>query len=209
MRSLYLVGVASMMLAESASAQPTQTFCFFQGGFSEGAFVTGTFSGVDSQDLAGNPAPSDGFLLQGELTDFSASFSGNSLVPAISFVLSDLAGFLYEADGGTLGEQSSSEAEGIRASSGGTIFETGIAVAICDGSASCGELISGGSIVDSSAAIVSISTTAPCSPALTGGGSSAGAPRAVPLFSAPLILILSGLVASLALSSKRLWRRSP
>ena len=185
-------------MAMSVGAQPPQTFCFFQGGFSEGAFITGTFTGIDSQDLAGNPAPSDGVLLQSELTDFSASFTGNSLVPPLSFAFSDLSGFVYVADGGSLGEQASPTAEGIRASSGGTVFETGVAVASCDGSADCGEFFSGGSLLDSSVAIASISTTSPCSPTITGGGSTGTTPQAVPILSAPLMLALSGLLAALA-----------
>ena len=61
-------------------------FTFVQAGFSDGAEVTGSFSGVD---LDGNGQLS---TFESELTAFEMSFSGNRLVDGFSLGLDDLFG---------------------------------------------------------------------------------------------------------------------
>ena len=96
-----------LVLSFSVSALPTpRTFSFYQGGYEEDAFVTGMFTGVDSnndQTLAYLPFPP---FNQFEITDFMMSFSGNSLVDAFTLQLSDLSffAFAYDLDGGGLGD---------------------------------------------------------------------------------------------------------
>ncbi len=90
-----LAGVlAASAVCASASAID---FTFSQGGFAEGASLTGSFSGSDD-DL-------DGFLTYDvfgglyEITQFSLSFSGNSLVSAFSMGLPELQALSFKLDG--------------------------------------------------------------------------------------------------------------
>jgi hypothetical protein len=73
-------------------------FSFSQAGFSEGAGVTGTFTGSDL-DLDGQLSS-----FEGEILAFSMTFSGNSIVPTFSLGLVDLFGLVYDLDGGPLGD---------------------------------------------------------------------------------------------------------
>lgn len=103
---LVLVGIVLIGLLSwlPVSAAPmSQSFGFFQGGYDEDAFVTGMFSGVD--------ADGDGTLfsfpsLASEISTFSMSFSGNSLVDPFAVQLDELAffGLAYELDGVGLGD---------------------------------------------------------------------------------------------------------
>lgn len=94
-RTRLLMGVLAATVA-TASASAI-SFNFSQGGFSEGATVSGSFSGSDS-DL-------DGYLTYdlfgglAEVTDFSLSFSGNSLVGAFSMGLPDLQALSFKLGG--------------------------------------------------------------------------------------------------------------
>ena len=92
------------IMAASADAGVLH-FDFVHEGFSEGAFVSGTFYGEDLN--------SDGFLsfISGEmapfeeLTGFDAEFSGNSLVPAFTLSLDDpesQAALVYDLEGGPI-----------------------------------------------------------------------------------------------------------
>lgn len=82
-------------------------FSFSQGGWFEGATVTGTFSGID--------ANFDGQLdsFDDEVSDFTMSFSGNSRMIAFSFDFSNLFGVVYDLDGGPLGDSCGLNCEGI------------------------------------------------------------------------------------------------
>ena len=86
-------------------------FTFLQDGFTDGATVTGTFSGTDND--------ADGQLSSfvGEVTAFSMTFSGNALVPVFSLTLADLFGLVYDLNGGPLGDGLDLDIEGIRAES--------------------------------------------------------------------------------------------
>ena len=108
-------------------------FDFSEGGFSDGATVTGFFTGEDLD--------SDGQLssFDGEITDFSMHFSGNSLVAAFSLSFSDLFGLVYDLDGGDLGDGTDLDIEGIGAFSFSGAYSAGPGpVALCDGSQICG-----------------------------------------------------------------------
>ena len=95
----------------SAQAAPIG-YNFSQGGFEEGADVTGMFFG---EDLNGNGQLSSA---NGEITDFMMSFSGNSLVQAFSLGFDALFGLVYDLDGGPLGDGISLDIEGIGADDG-------------------------------------------------------------------------------------------
>jgi hypothetical protein len=94
----------------SANADPI-TFSFHQGGFDEGAVVTGSFVG---QDLNNNEQLSS---FDGEIFDFMMSFSGNSFVSAFSLGFGSLLdfGLVYDLDGGPLGDGIGLGVEGILA----------------------------------------------------------------------------------------------
>ncbi len=71
-------------------------YYFSQGGYTDGASVFGSFTG---SDLDG-----DGFIdaSVGEVTDFTASFSGNTVVSAFTIDYSNLVGgtLVYDLSGG-------------------------------------------------------------------------------------------------------------
>jgi hypothetical protein len=93
-----------------ALAPAVQRFTFFQDGYSQGAVVTGSFTGAD---LDGNgilvhfplpdnsPPPPIAFE---ELTAFSMHFSGNSLSPAFDLGLGELYGFVYQLGTNGIGD---------------------------------------------------------------------------------------------------------
>lgn len=93
----------SLLLVSSQSFAVPLSFNFYQAGFSDGATITGMFSGTDT-DMDGQL---NSFL--GEITDYSVSFSGNSVVSAFSHDYADLGGLVYDigtpflGDGPTLG----------------------------------------------------------------------------------------------------------
>lgn len=134
---------AAVMLAQSASAQVV-SFDFFQGGYDEGAFISGSFSGEDLDTdgrLEWDPTPS-----VNELTAFSLSFSGNSLVAGFSLGLGDVMGFLYGLDGGPLGDIAPVGTEGFFAGdfSSALLLATGSeGYPGCGSGALCGQIFSG------------------------------------------------------------------
>jgi hypothetical protein len=98
-----------LLVGPSAHAldQP-QTFTFSQNGYSEGATVTGRFTGVDLDGngilvhFPGQVLPQPIEIL--ELTEFSMHFSGNSLAPAFDLALDDLFGFVYQLGTSGIGD---------------------------------------------------------------------------------------------------------
>ena len=79
MRTLFFTIVLTAFLTFSAQAASVPvSFNFTQGGFEEGAMVTGMFSGEDL-NMDGQLSSFDG-----EVTSFMLNFSGNNLVPAFS-----------------------------------------------------------------------------------------------------------------------------
>lgn len=98
-----------MMIAFYPAMADSATFNFSQAGFGEGAFVSGAFTGQDSN---GNGQLS---LSDGEIFEFDMVFSGNSLVSAFTLGINDLNGFAYDLDGGPLGDGLDLAIEGIAA----------------------------------------------------------------------------------------------
>ena len=103
-----VIGVL-LVWVPSASAGP-MAFNFVQGGYAEGAEVTGMFSGEDLND--------DDILssFDGEILSAMMSFSGNSIIPAFSLdfdVNARLFGLIYFLDGGPLGDDLAPPVEGI------------------------------------------------------------------------------------------------
>ena len=102
----------------SVDAAPI-SFNFSQGGFFEGASITGMFAG---EDLDSNGQLSS---FAGEVSNFVMSFSGNSLAPSFSLGFSDLYGLVYDLDGGLLGDGVTLDVEGIGAAAGSYNYVTG------------------------------------------------------------------------------------
>jgi hypothetical protein len=120
-------------------------FSFSEDGFSDGASVTGTFSGTD---LDSNGQISSQF--GNEVTAFSMSFSGNSVVPAFSANLSGLIGFAYTLNGGALGDHSANASAGTHADGIFVISTHGWSWSVgpgplhfCSGSNPCGQVSAG------------------------------------------------------------------
>lgn len=86
---------AALALVHLPQAQ-AQTFVFQQTGFFEDAVVTGSFSGIDDNG--------DGWLLPYEVSGFTLSFSGNSIVGAFTHSMANGAasGITYQLGSPTI-----------------------------------------------------------------------------------------------------------
>lgn len=82
----YLAVIAFMLCSGLASAQ-TYTVNFSQSGWTGGGTVTGSFTCTD--------ANSDGVCTKSELSAFSASYSGGTVVGAFALGLSDVQTFTF------------------------------------------------------------------------------------------------------------------
>jgi hypothetical protein len=92
--SLFSACAALTLCAGTAHAQ---NYSFIESGFSEGATLSGTFTATD---LDGSGAIEYLFTdLDPEVTDFSATFSGNSIVDSFQLTFYDLAGLVYDPQG--------------------------------------------------------------------------------------------------------------
>ena len=144
MKYLHLV-VSHILIAIAPNSSLAATFTFFQGGYSEGAFVSGSFEGSDSND--------DGSILYeafqigplGELTDFSLSFSGNSTVSPFSLSFGDLFQFRWNTKDGILeGEPTAlAQLERIEADRGtpAGFVRSGGSLSNCNGVNFCGTVV--------------------------------------------------------------------
>ncbi|MBD5780033.1 VPDSG-CTERM sorting domain-containing protein [Pelagicoccus sp. NFK12] len=94
-KKLYFVAI--LTLAATSSQAVSISYDFTQGGYEEGAVVTGSFTAEDIN----TDGQIDGF--SGEVSDFSMSFSGNSLVAAFDLLFVDLFSLVYDMDG-TIGD---------------------------------------------------------------------------------------------------------
>lgn len=123
--------------AALAMAAPTSatTFIFSGGGFSEGATFSGSFTATDL-DMNGQISS-----FAGEVSAFSATFSGNSVVGGpYNFELSGLLGLVYSLDG-ILGDDTFGETEGLFVQSLEAVFGVGPGpVALCDGMTPCAQI---------------------------------------------------------------------
>lgn len=88
-----------MLLAIAASSAGATTYLFSQGGYSGGGTITGSFEGADV-----NRDGQIALFTLGEITGFSLSFSGDSLVGSFQHGLGDLAGFVYNTGSSFIGD---------------------------------------------------------------------------------------------------------
>ncbi len=100
MQKILVVILVSMGLA--AASQSTMaipmSFNISQTGFAGGGSITGMFTG-DDLDSDGAISSSDG-----EVSAFTASWSGNATIGATSWTLADLWGLIYELGTGDIGD---------------------------------------------------------------------------------------------------------
>lgn len=108
-RSVNLLLITFLFLVSVSIQAAPVTLSFTQGGFSEGAILTMSFSGEDLN----NDTEISSF--QGEVTGFALNFSGNSIVPAFNLGFADLFGLVYDLDGGPLGDGQVLDIEGVGA----------------------------------------------------------------------------------------------
>lgn len=96
---------AAAVVVEPVQAQ---SFTFTQGGYADGALLTGSFAGTD---LDG-----DGWLYGDELTSFELHWSGNRAVQAFNLDFSERAGLEYQLSTGSLTHMAafSQDGEGVR-----------------------------------------------------------------------------------------------
>lgn len=109
----FRAGLAALSVVLAAPAAHATQYHFFQGGFDEGASISGYFELNDTPPLgsieAGDPAIFPG-LDMSEVTAFHVAFSGNSLVEAFTQTLTDLSFLNYDRGSTYLGDGT---AEGI------------------------------------------------------------------------------------------------
>jgi len=107
-----LFALTTLFSLVAALAQPAQAqsvnFSFSQGGFADGAMVSGHFAG---SDLDG-----DGWIYGYELTEFELHWSGNRAVEAFSFGFGERAGIEFQLADLSLQHMAafSQDGEGIR-----------------------------------------------------------------------------------------------
>ncbi len=113
MEKIIMLSIISLLLGLSLPlhAAPVSV-TLYQEGYIEGAYVTVSFTG---DDVIGD---NNGQLSLGELSAFTMRFTGNSLVASFSLSLADLGGFIYDLDGGPLGDGIVLGIEGIAAGDG-------------------------------------------------------------------------------------------
>lgn len=121
-RNILCATAVSVMAFCSSSAIATP-FIFSQGGYSGGGFITGSF---DATDLDSNGQIS---TVNGEVTAFSLSFSGDSIVGNFTHTLSDLFGLVYDIGSGFIGDGAGGDIEGMASNwsgSSGFVYESGL-----------------------------------------------------------------------------------
>ena len=123
MFSKFAMLLATSLLAFNAHASE---YYFSQSGFDNGGTITGT---LDATDLNNNGLISGSVLSNfNEISNFSLSFSGNSLVPAFTETLADLSVLNYQTSRSVLGDENP---EGIAVNwfgDTGYTYVTGVAV---------------------------------------------------------------------------------
>lgn len=109
------------------------TWTYSVGGWDGGGVVTGSFAGADA-DLNGQLSS-----FNGEVTNFTMSYSGGTSVSPLAFVFADLFGLVYDLSGGPLGDGLLFDIEGIGAGAGGNSFNIGPGpVDLCGAGVTCG-----------------------------------------------------------------------
>jgi len=120
---LLVAPLTASLLALSAAPVVAASYAIELGGWDTGGLLAGEFAG---EDLNG-----DGFIsfFDGEVTSFSARFSGSSKVGSFSFGSTDLKGLVYRLDDGRLGNDELPMSEGVDASSANFALLSGIGAA--------------------------------------------------------------------------------
>jgi hypothetical protein len=140
MKPLAIVfAIAVLSGRETRAAQSELTYSYIQTGYTDGATVSGSFTGADldgngvlvhfmAPDGQGDP-PFSAL----ELTAFAMHFSGNSLAPAFDLTLDDLYGFVFEIDTDGIGDDPAFDpniggdiTEGIGAIGGAHFYTSGL-----------------------------------------------------------------------------------
>jgi len=105
---LHLLTTLVALVAALAQPAQAQSIDFSQGGYADGATLTGHFAG---SDLDG-----DGWLYGYELTEFELHWSGNRAVQSFSLGYHERAGLEYELGSGSLAHMAafSQNDEGVR-----------------------------------------------------------------------------------------------
>jgi hypothetical protein len=101
---LLTLSLAALISAPAAAV----TLKFSQNGFNGGGTISGTFTGAD---LDANGQLSS---FAGEITAYSATFSGNSFVPAFTHTFADLIGLVFDlGQDALLGNGTGGDVEGV------------------------------------------------------------------------------------------------
>jgi hypothetical protein len=142
-RSIRLISVVAILLwCSTASAL---TWSISQSGYAEGATISGSFTGADI-NLDDQITASDG-----EVTAFSISFSGNSLVPQWTLGLAELVGLVWDVGTPFLGDGSAEWLEVVDPAGDGGSFVNGLAAGL-----PFGGRVGFGSAVDRSASKITV-----------------------------------------------------
>ena len=106
--------VGLLAFAGALYASPI-TYSFAQGGYADGATISGTFTGDDLDH--------DGQLnsFAGEISGFVLFFSGNAVVPAFSHTFAQLSGLVYDIGSGFIGDGLGGAVEGMASNWFGTV----------------------------------------------------------------------------------------
>lgn len=118
------------------------SWTFMSGGWGGGGMVTGTFMGSDID--------ADGQLssFAGEVTGFTMSYSGGTIVAAFGLGFADLFGLVYDLNGGPLGDGTTLAVEGISAADSSASYVLGPGpLALCDTGAVCGIIVGPAAVV--------------------------------------------------------------
>lgn len=116
-KSIHLLCTLSalLLIALSVSQANATMFTFSQDGYTGGGLISGTFDGNDTN---GNGQLSS---FDGEITDFTLFFLGDSLIADFSHSFSQLVGLVYDIGSGFIGDGLTLSTEGMASNWGGSI----------------------------------------------------------------------------------------
>jgi hypothetical protein len=96
--------VTTLILSTSVNAS---LYNFSQIGYTGGGVINGSFDAIDT-DLNGQISS-----FSGEVTGFSMTFLGDSIVGSFTHTFSDLSGLVYDIGSGFIGDETSPDTEGL------------------------------------------------------------------------------------------------